>query len=246
MISVDKPSQPPAILRNRGRATTASNCTDYNRDPSAYLNGNKTFTFKSNIYGAKSVKNALVKAQHRKCCFCESKVDHVAYGDVEHFRPKAGYKQKQGDPLGRPGYYWLAYAWTNLFFSCQLCNQRFKGNLFPLRDPHQRALSHHDDIMQEELLFVDPGSSDPGAFIGFREEYPYAINGNAVGKTTIQALGLDRESLNERRRDRLEMLKHIKFLAERPGPESLEAQAFLERAIQPNAEFSAMAIAALV
>lgn len=246
MISIDKPSQPPAILRKRGRTTTATNCADFNRDTAAYLNGDKIFTFKSDIYGAKSVKNALVKAQHRKCCFCESKVDHIAYGDVEHFRPKGGYRQKQKDALGRPGYYWLAYAWNNLFFSCQICNQRFKGNLYPLKDPHKRARSHLDEIALEEPLFVDPGNTDPEAFIRFRDEYPFAVNGNAVGKTTIEALGLDREMLNERRRDRLAMLKLLKFLADSLGPESEDARALLERAIQPDAEFSAMAKAALI
>lgn len=246
MISVDKPSHPPAILRKRGRATTASNCAEYSRDTNAYLNGNKTFEFKSNLYGAKSVKNALIKAQHRKCCFCESKVDHVAYGDVEHFRPKAGYRQKKEDPLGRPGYYWLAYEWTNLFFSCQICNQRFKGNLFPLQDSRMRARSHGDDITEEQLLFVDPGNMDPEGFIGFRDEYPFAINGNTIGKTTIEALGLDREELNDRRRERLEALRLVKYLAESAEPESADAQAFLERAIRSNAEYSAMAKAALV
>ena len=246
MISVDKPSQPPAILRKRGQTTTASSCTDYSRDPNEYLNGNKIFSFKSNIYGAKSVKKALVKAQYGKCCFCESKVGRVAYGDVEHFRPKGGYRQRKKDPLGRPGYYWLAYEWTNLFFSCQLCNQRFKGNLFPLRDPLQRARSHLDDITQEEPLLIDPGNVNPENFIGFRDEYPYAINGNVLGKTTIEALGLDREALNDQRRDHLEKLKLIKILAESLEPESADARSYLERATQIDAEFSAMAKAALV
>ena len=61
----------------------------------------------------------LLKAQHDKCCFCESKVTQVAYGDVEHYRPKAGYRQEHGAPLGRPGYYLLAYEWSNLMFCCQ-------------------------------------------------------------------------------------------------------------------------------
>ena len=61
--------------------------------------------------------------------FCESKVSHIAYGDVEHFRPKAGYRQRPEDPLVQPGYYWLAYEWSNLLFCCQLCNQRFKATI---------------------------------------------------------------------------------------------------------------------
>nr|WP_239015299.1 AAA family ATPase [Archangium violaceum] len=77
-----------------------------------------------------------------KCAFCESQLAHISYGDVEHFRPKAGWRQEEGGPLGRPGYYWLAYEWTNLFLACTLCNQQFKRNLFPLRTPSRRARSH--------------------------------------------------------------------------------------------------------
>ena len=128
MIRITKPSQAPKILRERGRTTTDDNCATFDVAPNDYLAGNKTFEFDRSLYAAKSVKKALVKAQHEKCCFCESKVTDVAYGDVEHFRPKAGYRQTGTDPLGRPGYYWLAYVWENLFFSCQLCNQRFKAS----------------------------------------------------------------------------------------------------------------------
>ena len=245
MIRVRKPSQAPRILRERGEATTDSNCSAFDSSPDDYLNGNKTFEFDSSLYGAKSVKNALIKAQHQKCCFCESKVTQVAYGDVEHFRPKGGFKQDKDDPLGRPGYYWLAYVWENLYFSCQICNQRFKRNLFPLSNPGQRARSHNDDVAREKPLFIDPESVNPEEFISFRDEYPYAINGNAIGKTTIEALGLDREALNERRRDYLQQLNLIQALAESSAPESAHARAFLNQAVNESAEYAALARAAL-
>ena len=159
------------------------------------------------IYGAKSVKNALKKIQHDKCAFCESKVSHIAWGDVEHFRPKAGYRQDPDDPLIRPGYYWLAYQWSNLLFCCQLCNQRFKGNQFPLLDATRRAKSHHDDINNEQPLFVHPAMEDPSLFLEFRAEYLLASGGNMRGKATIEALGLNREELVEAHRDFLAQIK---------------------------------------
>lgn len=245
MIRIRKPSRAPRILRERGKTRTDADCSAFDISPNDYLNGNKTFDFDSSIYGAKSVKNALIKAQNKKCCFCESKVTQVAYGDVEHFRTKGGFKQDKTDPLGRPGYYWLAYKWENLFFSCQKCNQRFKRNLFPLSNPAQRARSHHDDVAQENPLFIDPGAMDPAEFISFRDEYPYAIDGNAIGKTTIEALGLDREALNESRRDYLQQLKLIQALASLAVPESAEARALLDRSVDESAEYAAMARAAL-
>ena len=145
MIRVIKPQTAPLILRDpnkRGPKATR-------KLRGAYDHGTRAFTFNSDIYGAKSVKKALIKAQHDKCCFCESKITHVAYGDVEHFRPKGGYRQRPEDELEQPGYYWLAYAWTNLYLSCQLCNQRYKANLFPLKDPDRRAKSHHEDVAAE-------------------------------------------------------------------------------------------------
>ena len=110
--------------------------------------------------------------------------------------------------MGEPGYYWLAYEWSNLFFSCQLCNQRYKGNLFPLEDPADRALSHHDDLTAEAPLFIDLANEDPTEYVGFREEYAYAIDDNEYGVTCIKALGLNRAELEERRRDRLSELKY--------------------------------------
>ncbi len=71
-------------------------------------------------------------------------------------RPKAGFRQIAQELLGRPGYYWLAQEWDNLFFACPLCNQRYKKNRFPLRDPAARARSHRDDVSREEPLFINP------------------------------------------------------------------------------------------
>src|SRR5262249_19201025 len=157
-------------------------------DPEAH----KTFRFKGAIYGHPSVKDALRKAQHDKCALCEAKITHVQYGDVEHFRPKAGYRQHPEDPLVRPGYYWLAYEWSNLLFCCQLCNQRFKGNHFPLADPARRARSHRDDITQEEPLLINPTTEDPADFLEFRENVIRAIDDNPRGNATIKVFGLDR------------------------------------------------------
>ena len=96
MIRVRKPEKAPRILRERGKHTTETN-------QQAFINGERTFKFDSSIYGAKSVKDALIKAQDDKCAFCESKVGHIAYGDVEHYRPKGGVRQTEADPLDQPG-----------------------------------------------------------------------------------------------------------------------------------------------
>ena len=247
MIRINKPHQVPNVLAKKGKAKRRGLCSAYSRYANDYRSGAKKFKFDSAIYGHKTVKTALIEAQHGKCSFCESRITHIAYGDVEHFRPKAGYRQLSSDELGRPGYYWLAYEWDNLFLSCQLCNQRFKKNFFPLLNPLERATSHRDDFEREEPLFINPAADDPEEFISFREEIPYAIDDNPRGKATIEMLGLDRNELNEVRLDSYERLRLIYHLAyaDPPQPESEAAKAFLNKAVQTSSQYASMARAAI-
>lgn len=74
------------------------------------------------VYSDKSVRKALQKMCHGKCAYCESKITAIYSGDIEHFRPKAGYIN-DNEPLNKPGYYWLAAEWENLLLACPFCNQ---------------------------------------------------------------------------------------------------------------------------
>jgi uncharacterized protein (TIGR02646 family) len=210
MIRIHRPARAPAILTTKGKQARRRHVTEYRAAPADYASGKKTFSFDRDIYAHDSVKRALCRAQHNKCCFCESKVTHVAYGDVEHFRPKAAFAQAHGVPLTRPGYYWLAYEWTNLLFCCQLCNQRHKRWLFPLQDPSRRARSPRHRLAREQPLFIDPSTVDPALHLEFHEDGVRAVRGSLTGKTTIDALQLNREDLAESRKDRLRMLEAIR------------------------------------
>lgn len=207
MIRIEKPDNPPPRLAQTGPPATVALCDDYEADPGGFRSGARTHDFNSAIYGHASVKQALLDAQHGKCCFCESKVRHVAHGDVEHFRPKGGFQQRVDGRFERPGYYWLAYDWSNLFFACQICNQSNKRNHFPLRRPTRRARSHHDNVAVEEPLLIDPAQRDPDRYIGFRQEIAFARRNSRDGRTTIELLQLNREPLVEARRDRLTVLR---------------------------------------
>ena len=251
MIRIHKPAA-PVVLRTKGRKKRGVHCSLFSRFADDYRTGTKKFDFDSGIYGHKSVKQALIDAQHKKCAFCESKITHVSYGDVEHFRPKGGVRQTASDALAVPGYYWLAYEWGNLLLSCQLCNQRHKRNLFPLANPGVRAATHHHDLSREEPLFINPAAGDdPAQYISFRCEVPYAVNGNARGRATISALGLDREDLNEMRRGRLAALRILQDVvqlgqdpdrADDPEFQALaaEARAELLEAGTDSAEYAGM------
>jgi uncharacterized protein (TIGR02646 family) len=213
MIRIEKPDRPPEVLQTEGVNGRRSHSVRFAHDPEGFRSGERAFDFDGDIYGSDAVKQALIDAQHRKCCFCESKIRHVTYGDVEHFRPKAGYRQTPDQDLQRPGYYWLAYEWTNLFLSCPLCNRRYKANVFPLRNPEDRATSHRDEISKEKPLFLHPGQDDPEEHIGFREATAFARDGSERGGRTIAALQLNRDALHEMRRDYYETaFKELKGL----------------------------------
>lgn len=248
MIRVTKPKKAPDVLITKGKSKRRAHSAAYSRFAKDYASGIKKFDFDAKIYGHRTVKEELIKAQHDKCFLCESKITHIAFGDVEHFRPKAGYRQDESDTLHKPGYYWLAYEWENLFLACQLCNQLFKKNLFPLLNPDMRATSHKDALEKEEPLFIDPSVDDPEQYISFRREVPYPINNNRRGEATITSLGLKRPKLNERRLELYKILESLYAIAHMnpPIPESDMARDLLIRATQDSVEYAGMARAAIV
>lgn len=74
----------------------------------------------------KPAKELLKAESHGKCAYCEASTETVAHGDVEHFRPKSVY-------------WWLAYCYDNYLFSCQICNQSYKKDHFPVAGSPLRA-----------------------------------------------------------------------------------------------------------
>jgi len=263
MIKIDKPNTSPTILTTKGAERTQNDCDAFDRSPDDYRSGNKRFEFPP-IYREAEVTDALKKAQNNKCCYCEKLLDGY---DVEHFRPKGAVKQadkklldkgevehyrpkgavKQADKrIQYPGYYWLVYAWDNLFLSCRECNSK-KGILFPLEDDAMRARSHHYKTENEQPLFINPANEEPSEHIGFRGHRPVPITSR--GRETIKGLGLRRDGLEKDRSRYLEILRLYRDLVEKAndsqGPairaEIMKVQDFLKAATLPAAEFSSMA-----
>lgn len=205
MIRYRKSRGIPSSLR-RGVAENALNCAAYDADNAAYRSGDKKFEIKKSIYGTDVVKDRLKKDQHNKCGFCEAIFDANAAGDVEHYRPKTAVTTDAGRIY--PGYYWVGYDWSNLSYACPDCNGYRKRDLFPLAPGTVRALSHNDDMDQEQPLVLDPyGLEDPRQHIRFCAEAPESLT--VVGKATIEVLALDRTNLA---RDRLQHLRYLQTL----------------------------------
>lgn len=240
MIQINKPARIPEKLAVKGRTETEKNKTLFNEFEEEFRSGQRKFEFRKTIYGHESVKEQLKVSQHDKCCFCERKAENF---DVEHFRPKSAYQQKTGDRLSKPGYYWLAYEWDNLFCSCEKCNRSYKKNLFPLADNSRRARSHDDNIHAEKPLFIHPGRENPEMFIEFKGTKPRAIKGNRRGWITIEKTGINRPFLNE---DRNEVYRKYKLLYrildsdDIDNPLKDEIQKSLKKATKDSAEYAAM------
>jgi uncharacterized protein (TIGR02646 family) len=160
------------------------------------------WSFSSNIYGHQDVKDRLKQISHGKCSYCEGSVEHVAWGDVEHYRPKSVY-------------WWLAYTWENLLLSCQICNNR-KSNEFPVRNA--RATVENPDLDAEDPCIINPMTEDPEEY--FEYEYygeeaaliPGSELDDGAGErahVSISVCDLNREQLKRRRSKVLAELKPL-------------------------------------
>lgn len=105
----------------------------------------------------KEAKAQLLTETFNKCAYCESPTRIVAYGDVEHFRPKSIY-------------WWLAYSYDNYLASCGACNQEYKKDFFELENvsrrlPGVQIISTMTDQELEQLapfLTIDPVDDSAG------------------------------------------------------------------------------------
>ena len=148
-----------------------------------------------------------------KCAYCETPIEDIFPGDVEHYRPKAKvtdekgnviFKQKNdgtfildddGNKILHPGYYWLAYEWTNLIPSCTYCNRLKKdfgkGSAFPVKDFNVFKVG---DEKLEEPLLINPIDEKEGIETHMSVDFATGllIPKTKKGKITIELLGLNK------------------------------------------------------
>lgn len=181
MIRLSRGQEPEPEELRRWRERQLPEARDAKRDGTS-------ITFKG--YNDEKVKKRLFELQHHNCAYCESKQQQAAYRDVDHFRPK-------------DTYWWLAWSWNNLLFSCEICNRSHKSALFPLRDDSARLQAEEQPPGQEQPLLLDPFDPlvDPSREIGFRrlkangkkQWHPFGRTDR--GMKTIEVCGLDRPAL---------------------------------------------------
>jgi uncharacterized protein (TIGR02646 family) len=102
----------------------------------AIAGGTKLSDARKARYNHPDIKQALLQETHGKCAYCESKLRHITYGDIEHIIPKAVEPAR-------------TYEWINLTTACDICNTE-KSNEEGLVDPYI------DDPEQIHFRFMGP------------------------------------------------------------------------------------------
>ncbi len=208
MIRITRSASPDVLVR-RAQVARGELEVRYDLFPDEHLSGDLTLAVNAGLWGHDEVRAELRVMQHSKCCYCEVHMDAYTPRHVEHWRPKGGVKQTSGDPELKPGYYWEAYEWENLFLSCVVCNSVNKGVRFPLQEPALRARSHHDPVNLEQPLLLKPDIDDPDRHIQWVWDQPRGLS--PEGRATIEVVGLIRD--NDARRTRA--LKLVKTSTDR-------------------------------
>lgn len=162
------------------------------------------------------VRPDLYERQHKKCAFCEKLMDK-SYMPVEHFRPKGGAEDNVSGKwvMVKTHYWWLAWTWSNLYFSCADCNnQKHKGNRFPIKlnlarmavpaAPVTYPISdQYYDVSTEESLLLDPRKDNPFNHLEWipvdrtkpKADWKWTISGrDNRGAMTIDILKLKRRA----------------------------------------------------
>lgn len=137
----------PSIFRGERRIQRNKKLLEAQRDKIA--GRIERHTWDSQTWGKS--KEQLLKESENKCAYCEAPLKVVAYGDVEHYRPKSVY-------------WWLAYNYDNYLASCTLCNQAFKRDNFPLAN--KKNMLKGPDITESttdpQIALLAPGiNCDP-------------------------------------------------------------------------------------
>jgi len=195
---------PPASLISETCQSKIKTCID------------KKSYIKSDWYKKDDTKLALKEIYHNKCAYCEGYSSAQAPFQVEHYRPKDEASIKINDKKakinGHQGYYWLAYNWSNLLWSCYWCNQK-KSSLFPIENESNRIinppLNANNDLDEDKCQSATLKSETPMLLnpeIDKPEEHFYFKRNGKIksiskrGKATIEICQLNREDLHIARR----------------------------------------------
>lgn len=155
-------------------------------------------------------KAALMDASFGKCMYCESKVPHIDYGDIEHIKPKSKFSN-------------LEFDWGNLGYACVKCNRDYKKNKF-----------------SEDNPYINPYEENPDNHIVAVGSIMLEKQGSEKGESTILDIGLNRVSLIEKRQEKINTIKKTINACFRTSNSNLKKNALIElkKEAEEDKEFS--------
>ena len=203
MIKIERAKQ-PYILERKGKEWTEKLLST-----SSEKEKRKTDT----KYKHLQVKETLVAMFHGKCAYCESKITHIDYGHIEHYRPKSLFPS-------------LTFDWSNLLLACGICNGA-KGDRFPEISDGGPIINPCDDDVDNHFEF----------FYDDIARLTSVIGRTTRGQITEQLLGLNRHDLRKYRSNQVRKIYALVRLARTDS----EAKDLLTEAIKDSAEYAAFA-----
>lgn len=141
MIKLSKEPQPQVLIDN------AAAWTKIILDK--VITGEEPTIVERARYRHRDIKASLLVETAGKCAYCESKLLHITYGDVEHIMPKSSAPE-------------LAFEWANLTLACDVCNTN-KGDKFRAGigfvDPYGNDPIEYF-LVFGPLIFARPGNDE--------------------------------------------------------------------------------------
>jgi uncharacterized protein (TIGR02646 family) len=166
-------------------------------------------------YRHKAIKEALIAMFNGKCAYCESKVTHIDYGHIEHYKPKSVFPDSTFD-------------WPNMLLGCGVCNGRgCKGDKFPGASDGGPLLNPCEDDPDEHFEFFYDRIAMLATVIGTTNR----------GKITESLLSLNRPDLRDYRSKQVKKLYALRIFAQTDA----EAKVIFDEALSDNAEYAAFA-----
>ena len=142
-------------------------------------------------YNNPQIKMALVRETNGKCAYCESKFEHISYGDIEHVTPKSD------EPT-------LTFEWTNLTVACDVCNTN-KGTTF-----YDQIVDPYVDEPSDFIRFYGPLIlALPGSDKGRITEALLNLNRSALLERRAEHLARARDALETIARTKNVQLKTV-------------------------------------
>jgi len=207
VIRVHRPAQEPEKLQRQRAGHLPRTVAAFNQ------HGATSDALKQTLKHYDGGREALFKAQHKKCAYCERRAP-LSGNSLEHFRPKSeATRSLRGERpvLEETGYWWLTWTWSNHLFACTSCNTGLKGTYFPLGVGSSRLSGPpagqatlpldpaFEDVTAEAALLIDPAIENPLAHLAWKPVDPntpralwkWTVSPQTErGRVTILVLGL--------------------------------------------------------